>query len=229
MGTMKRPLACILCILVLISLAAALTGCLGLAGLIAGSQPKETPSPAAPAKPAPVETVPGEDTLEQVDAAAYFAQRARVLSVTDAADPDRTLTEAEACALLKDRGFTQCPLTYSYTDKGDLTEETVCDPASSAAHPMYQTWYISEGEELWQVLLVGDALIASPLSYRMTAGSDTELFLSEEEWVLSYDSATHQFFETLPHESIARVLQAEEINAQLLETMTGEELAHYEK
>ena len=51
------------------------------------------------------------------------------------------------------------------------------------------------------------------------------MLLSESDQLISYDSATNQFYETEPDSSIIKVIKVKKIDAETLEKYTVEELS----
>ena len=67
-------------------------------------------------------------------------------------------------------------------------------------------------------------ITALPVSYNSENFSNTPLLLSEKKMTTSYDSAANTFYVIVPFTNVLDVKQVNYIDAQLLETLTVEEI-----
>lgn len=156
------------------------------------------------------------------DADAYFAANSKILSVKPAKESEAAFTEAEINDDLAGRGFDEYSITFEYSVDGEYLEETEISNASSTHHPVYSSYYITESEEVWVILVVDGLIHAIPLSYNFESDLGVQVIFSETQAVMSYDSATNQFYETIPHESELIVKVIDRIDKDTLESLSAE-------
>lgn len=154
----------------------------------------------------------------------YFHENSQVINAIDANESEDTLTEAESFSTFRERGFADYPITTEYSADGNFNDATEISSSSSAKHPMYQTYYVSDSDEFWIVSLIGGDIVANPVSYNMQSGSETQLIVSESEIIMSYDSGTNTYYKTVPNDSALIVRVVDKIDADTLDTLTIEEL-----
>ncbi len=156
------------------------------------------------------------------DADAYFEANSQVISVKPAKDSDAVFTESEITENLLERGFGDYPITSDYSMDGEYFEATEISGMSSDKHPTYRTFFISEAEDYWTIFVVDGFVVAIPVSYNLQSELDVQVVLSESATVMSYDSVTNKFFETIPNESELIVKTVDRINAETLEKLDME-------
>ncbi len=181
------------------------------------------------------ETLPREDDLPDgrykvapLDADSYFASNSTIISKRAVKDSIDVFSQADIFADLKKRGFDTHPITTEYSMDGDYFEEVEISNKSSDYHPTYSTSYLTKEEDLWTVFVVDNFVMATPVSYNLQSELGVEIVISESNTVMSYDSATNKFFETIPNESELIVKTIELINAEALEGLSRGELKTYE-
>ena len=157
--------------------------------------------------------------IEFPDVEAYFAERAEIVSVTSAKTSKNVLSEQEAVKMLRERGFTEYPVSSYYTIKGDYEEIDSVSEDSSALHPMYSTYYLSSDNVYWVISLIDDRLIASPSSYNLGHMDRVPIEVSETKEIVSYDFSTNSFYLTIPYESAMEVRVVDKIDAETLDSM----------
>lgn len=167
------------------------------------------------------------DSIAPPDAEDYFENNATVISVIDAAESEKVLTEAEVYDVLSNRGFTQYSITSTYSMTGEYSDESDITETSSSKHPIYETYYISENGDIWTILSINGSIFANPVSYNLQSELGVQVIVSESETVMSYDCITNKFFETIPDKSALLVITVNKINAELLDTLTIEEIDRY--
>lgn len=156
------------------------------------------------------------------DADAYFEANSKILSVKPAKESDAVFTEAEINKELARRGFNEYSITFEYSMDGEYSEETEISSSSSTHHPVYSSYYITGSEEMWVILVVDGLIHAIPVSYNFESDLDVQVIFSETEAVMSYDSATNQFYETIPNESELIVNIVDRIDTDTLESLSTE-------
>lgn len=161
---------------------------------------------------------------EFVDADEYFRNNASVVSVIDASTSEDVLSEAEVSAMLRERGFTDYPITCNYAMNGEYDAQMSFSETSSTKHPTYETYYITAAGDLWTIFVINDAITAMPVSYSLELQTSTEVLFSETSTLTSYDSVTNQFYETIPNDSSVDLKIVDRIDAQTLESLTYGEI-----
>lgn len=164
----------------------------------------------------PVEEPAGEE--EQ-----YYFNNSEVIDTVAVTESDEVMTESEANNLLRERGFTDSPVTSSYTMEGEYIESETADN-SEVKHPMYQTTYINQAGEVWTVYIINGSLYAYPVSYKFSTQSPSDLLISESDTLTSYVCETNRFIITKPFASEALIKTVQTINAETLDRLTVEEL-----
>lgn len=157
--------------------------------------------------------------VEYPDVEAYFAERAEIVSVTSAKKSKNALTEQEAVEMMRERGFTEYPVSTDYTINGGYEEIVSVSEDSSTIHPMYRTYYLSSDNVYWVITLIDDKMIATPSSYNLGHMDRVPIEVSETKEIVSYDFSTNSFYSTIPFESAMDVRVVDKIDADTLESM----------
>lgn len=172
-------------------------------------------------------TVPEAYTVTSPDADAYYENNSKVISEINVKDSDAVLTEAETSQALEDRGFTQFSVTSAYSMDGKYYDSEDVSDTSSKKHPIYETYYVTAAEEVWTIFVINGVTMANPVSYNLQSTLGVQVIFSETDTVMSYDSVTNKFYETIPDKSVLIVITVEKIDAQTLERLTVEEIDRY--
>lgn len=154
----------------------------------------------------------------------YYFNNSEVIDVIDAKKSDNMPTEAAVIAILEDRGFIDYPIIYEYSIDGEYQTETEVSEGSTDKHPMYLTYYVSEGGEVWTIFVINGAIIANPASFNLDSELDAQLLVSESKELTSYDDEANRFYVTIPKESEVIVKVVDEINAETLDKLRIEEI-----
>jgi len=158
--------------------------------------------------------------IETEDADDYYANNATIISEMDINDSQSVLKESEVIEDFKSRGFEQTEIISNYDMEGNFYERDEVNSYSSSLHPIYQTEYVTESGELWTVFSINGVVMANPVSYNMQSTRGVQLIISETDTIVSYDSGTNKFYETIPKESALIVKKVNRINAETLEELT---------
>lgn len=218
MSRLKRISTFVLCIVLLAGISYLFVAC-------KKDNNTENPSISAEAsEPSETVDVPEEYTVEAPDADSYYEQNSKIVTVIDAQDSDEVLTEAETCTTLTDRGFTQFPVTSSYSMGGEYYNAEDVETAGTDKHPIYETYYVASNGDIWTIFMINGVTMANPVSYNLQSDLGVQVMISEFETIMSYDSTTNKFYETIPDKSALLVVTVEKIDAALLETLTVEEI-----
>lgn len=155
----------------------------------------------------------------------YFWANSEVLDVIEVAQSDDVLTETEVKSLLQGMGFTNYPITYTNSMDGTKVSETEVADGSTAKHPTYQTFYVTENKEVWAIYVMAGSVIANPLSFNLESDLGVQLLISETEALTSYDDKANKFYVTIPFETAMIVKTVNKIDAATLEKLTKEEIS----
>ena len=158
----------------------------------------------------------------------YFWENATVYRVTNAKESENVKTEKNAVEHFTDRGFNQNDVEFEYDIDGTYGDTKTASDSSEDKHPMYRTVYRAENGDLWVLYIVDGNILANPLSYNNESGLSVPLYLTETGMLTSYDNGSNRFYEIVPHDSVAVVKKVQTINAELLNSLTVEELKKYE-
>ena len=159
----------------------------------------------------------------KVDAEAFFEEKGQILSGIDAARSDTVQTEATAVEDLVSRGFLAAAVVCEYDMDGTYTQGKAASAGGGDVKPVYQLTYTAPNGDLWMVFSINGAVMANPVTYNLTSGR-TGVFLSEKASVMSYDSVSGKFFETIPDPKELVVIVVDRIDAWTLDGMTAAEL-----
>ena len=163
-----------------------------------------------------VETYP---TMSPEEVKAFYQSYGEVISITPANKAKGLLTETEALAILRERGFDQSAVTCPFAVEGIGQWDGEASESSDARHPTYETTYLTEDFTLWHVYLNGDCLLAtSPV---INVRADAGVIYSEQEHVICYDTNTGSLYEVAPNASGQELRLVERIDADLLEKETS--------
>lgn len=161
----------------------------------------------------------GQYSVERPDADEYFQNNSTVLSEVGANESDKVISESEAYNTLIERGFVSYPIFTEYSMNGEYSEAEEISQSSTDKHPMYQTIYQSESGDFWTIYLINGAVMAYPVSYNADSELNTVTAISESDSVMSYDSTSNKFYETIPDESEMIIKKVGRIDAETLEQL----------
>lgn len=160
--------------------------------------------------------------IEPPNADEYFQQNSQIAEEINANDSDEVLTEEEAIRTLAERGFKDFPITTEYTMDGTYNDASEISGSSSIKHPIYTMYYVTQNNELWNIMIINSDVMAIPVSYNIQSSLGVQVVISESEEVTSYDSTTNKFYKNIPNESAMIVKIVEIIDAESLENLTIE-------
>lgn len=173
----------------------------------------------------------GEDgeeyTVEMIDAEEYFSDNGEIISEIDVSDAENVETGADVYAKLTDRGFTEYSVFSEYSLNGDYTGTVDITADSKEKHPVYITFYRSSADELWTITSINGQITANPISYNFQSESDVSVLVADGNTLMSYDSATNRFYETIPSESAVKLIIVNKVNAATLDNLTIGEMDQY--
>lgn len=190
----------------------------------------ETPDPEEPIEPEPEEPEEPVEPEEPIapenpsEAYEYYKENTEIKKVIKVIDSQDVQAEEDVKLSLESRGFAQYPIFYDNTMDGTFVDETEIDLNSNEKHPVYHTFYVTSAGETWSVFAINSQVMAYPVSYNVDELPEVPLIFAESNIITSYISEDGLFLETIPNESEITVKVVDEINAELLEQLTIEEI-----
>lgn len=160
---------------------------------------------------------------DEINADEYYDSHSNVLEIIEVSDSDNVKTEKEVTDLLVAKGFNELDTYALYTMEGQLTEEII-ENNTNEKYPIYETQYLSKSNEIWTITIVDDVIMAFPVSFNLQSKLGVELIVSENEYVMSYDSKTNKFYKNIPNETTAHIKVVDRIDATTLDSLTIEVL-----
>ncbi len=179
----------------------------------------QTPSETESISQDVVDTTTGQYTVEHPDADEYYQNNSDILSTEKASSSNIILTESEAYQFLAERGFSNCPITTTYSATGEYIETVEISESSSEKHPIYEMIYTATNGEIWSITVVGNTITAFPVNYNFQHNKNTHIILSEFEYMISYDSVKDKFYKTIPHDDVLLIKTTVRIDADTLEKL----------
>lgn len=152
----------------------------------------------------------------------FYQENGEILRIVDVNTSEDVPTEEEVMTLLSARGFADFPITFDYGMDGAYVGEEEIAGDAATKHPMYQTFFISENQELWTIFVINGAVIANPVSYNLESTRTAQLLISESQEITSYDSNANKYYITIPKESAVIVRTVDKIDAETLNQLTCE-------
>lgn len=164
--------------------------------------------------------------LEEINIGESTRSRCEVLETIEISDAAGIVSESEVAELFNERGFDGSSAVTMYSMDGDyLGDDEVIDATSETDHPLYYVLYASSDDYYWMIYYCNGEFIASPLSYVWSGLSSCEVLVSENEYVMSYDSETNCFYRLIPNEGYGTIITTSKIDAETLDEFAEGELA----
>ncbi len=163
------------------------------------------------------------EDLEDINLAEEVLNSSEVLETTDVADSTQTTTEEETVELFSERGFNTTDITSSYTIEGTYYSEEVIDETSTTYHPIYSLLYVSDDDYYWYIYCIDGELFAYPTTYVLYNTDQSYIYVSESEYIISYDSYTNTYNRIIPNDCTIKTV--DEINAETLDELASKELS----
>ena len=154
----------------------------------------------------------------------FYQENGEIVRIVDVNTSEDIPTEEEVMTLLSARGFADFPITFDYGMDGVYVGEEEITGDAATKHPMYQTFFISENQELWTIFVINGSVIANPVSYNLESTRTAQLLISESQEITSYDSNANKYYITIPKESAVIVRTVDKIDAETLNQLTCEEI-----
>ncbi len=165
-----------------------------------------------------------DDVILSVDAEVYFAHHGKIVNIIPVQESKEVHTEAESAVNIEGRGFSKDATVSYYSMEGTYSEAVGIDPGSAIRHPLYETYYTSASGEFWTIDEVNGKYFASPVMFNLNSETDTMVIVSETETIMSYDSRSNSFYETIPDLSVLLIKKVERVDAETLDKISVKEL-----
>ncbi len=163
--------------------------------------------------------------IEDINIGESTRSRCEVLETISVSDAMQTASESEIVSLYEERGFNGANVSSMYSMDGEYLNEQTIDGASETQHPLYCCLYISPDNYYWQVYYCNGEFSAYPLSYVLSGLASYEVLVSENEYVISYDSETDCFYRIIPNDGEGLIIETERIDADTLNELAVGELS----
>lgn len=166
--------------------------------------------------------------IEHPDADVYYEQNAELLATIEVTKSENVLTEKDAERTLTERGFSDYSIWSEYSMDGEYygAQEIV---GTVDKHPIYQTYYVTDNNEIWTIIVINGSVVANPVSFNMQSQLGVQVVFSETNVITSYDSVTNKFYESIPNESELIVYVVDKIDANTIDKLTVEVIEGYEQ
>ena len=124
------------------------------------------------------------------------------------------------------RGLDGQEIYSQYNMAGEYLGESSVSGYSNDLHPIYSTYYTAGNGEVWLITSINGVIMAEPYGYNYATndGSRVPVIITETDFMYSYDGTTNTFFEFVPKSSVIRLLKVEQINSEVLESLTSDKL-----
>ena len=156
----------------------------------------------------------------------YYSHNEELLEIIPYKDATGLLSEADVIKTLRERGFTDSPITTEYTSDGTMITTKEAED-SDETHPNYQTYLLSDSGEYWTISVTMRSIIANPVGYNMECNKHgVQLVVAESEVMTCYDSKTNSFYNTKPNKSELIIKQVDRIDAETLNSLTVDQLEY---
>lgn len=97
----------------------------------------------------------------------YYRENGEIVRIIDVITSEDVPTEEEVMTLLSERGFADFPVTFDYGMDGAYVGQEEITGDAATKHPMYQTTFITENQELWTIFVINGSVVANPVSFLM--------------------------------------------------------------
>lgn len=162
--------------------------------------------------------------IEFIDAEEYYRENGELLDSIDIHEQDAMLTEMEVCKLFAERGFTDCVITTSVDEDGNLIDTKEISDTSKEKHPVYEADYIGPDGNIWSLMVNSDKIFAIPVLYNFQSENAVTTCIAEDDTITSYDYSAKKFYTLVPSEEALIVKKTERIDVDALAGFTMEEL-----
>ena len=155
------------------------------------------------------------------EAEKYYKEQGKIVSKVKVMDSKTLQTEAQVYEDMKNRGFSLYPIVCDFSLNGNRIDETEISTSSEEKHPVYQTYYAANNENLWSINIINGVVTAYPMFYN-EKNTDVEVLVTETDYYTGYDIKTGYFFDVIPNEESMKLLVVKSIDAGTLDGLTKE-------
>lgn len=156
---------------------------------------------------------------ERIDAKTYYNKYSKIINEVSLDESTNMVSEEEAYNLFQSYGFAECIIVSEYTETGEYSGPNEIIPFSSNKHPVYRSDYVDEQGNIFEIYLIDGLLMTNPVSFNAKTEENIDVVVSSSKTLMSYDSETKTFYETMPKNSIIRVQEASDSYIETLEKL----------
>lgn len=159
--------------------------------------------------------------LKEVNLGEETRAKCQILDIIEATESKQTMSEEDAALMFDDRGFDSAEVTTMYSMDGTYYGNQAINYSSEIHHPLYSVFYVSPDNFLWMVYCCNGEFSAYPISYVLSDTATCEVLVSENEYVMSYDSDTNCFYKIIPNDGECIIKQVSRIDSDMLDTLAA--------
>lgn len=165
------------------------------------------------------------DELKEIDVGEELRNESQILETIDAATSVQVTSEAGIAKQFKDRGFVNSVIYTAYSMDGTYNDDKQIDEKSSECHPLYYATYVSDDNYCWTIYSCNGEWSASPISYMYSGMTESEIIVSEKNYIVSYDSYTNCFYKMIPSTRECTIKTISDVNSKTLDQLAEKEFA----
>ena len=165
------------------------------------------------------------EELKEIDVGEELRNESQVLETINVATSVQVTSEADIVKQFKDKGFVNSVIYTAYSMDGTYSGDEKIDEESSECHPLYYATYISGDNYCWTVYSCNGEWSASPISYMYSGLTDSEIIVSEKNYIVSYDSYTNCFYKIIPSTSECIIKTVSVVNSETLDKLAEKEFS----
>lgn len=165
------------------------------------------------------------EELNEIDIGEETRKESQVLETIDVATSSQVTSEADIAKQFKDKGFIDSVIYTAYSMDGTYNGDEKIDENSSDCHPLYYATYISDDGYCWTVYSCNGEWSASPISYMYSGKTTSEIMVSENDYIMSYDSYTNCFYKIIPSSSECVIKSVSIISSETLDELAEKEFS----
>lgn len=159
-----------------------------------------------------------ENDNQTLDYTQYFQNNSKIIEEIEVKNSNNTFSELEVIQEMGSRGFTEYPILSEYDINGNFSEIEASD-SSTEKHPVYSTYYYTDDNKLWSILVIDGEIMAIPVSYLLDLNDYKQIIVSESEAVTSYDNNTNKYIKNIPDKTIMKVIVINKITPEALDAL----------
>lgn len=165
------------------------------------------------------------EELKEIDVGEELRNESQILETIDVSTSVQVTSEADIAKQFKDKGFVNSVIYTAYSMDETYNGDEKIDEKSSECHPLYYATYISDDNYCWTVYSCNGEWSASPISYMYSGLTDSEIMVSEKNYIVSYDSYTDCFYKMIPSTSECIIKTISVVNSETLDELAEKEFS----